>query len=223
MGLTGARQQSKEYSGFTVVEIAVVLAIFVALSLILLPTLQRARESAHTATCASHLMQIGIAFQLYADDNTGHYPYHVKQGNCWWLKRIEPYVKNTAIFECPSAPDAYATYDPACPPTDGSTDPPTQFAGSYDLALHPDHLVGRLSFFTHPDSTILVLDGRGHPVSPASDPINSPQDLIRRLVQIRHNGGDNLLFADKHVKWFRLEAMANRHLWLAGDTPPPDS
>jgi prepilin-type processing-associated H-X9-DG protein len=44
-------------------------------------------------------------------------------------------------------------------------------------------------------------------------PITEPEDLTTAGVVVRHNGGDNILFADGHVKWLRLEAMVDRKLW----------
>src|SRR5690606_11346984 len=41
---------------------------------ILLPSLNRARETANRVKCASNLRQIGLALQMYSNDNNGNYP-----------------------------------------------------------------------------------------------------------------------------------------------------
>src|SRR4051812_36865250 len=61
-------------SGFSIVELLVVIGIIALLISILLPAMRIARESAKRTQCASQLRQLGLAFQLYANANRGSLP-----------------------------------------------------------------------------------------------------------------------------------------------------
>jgi prepilin-type N-terminal cleavage/methylation domain-containing protein/prepilin-type processing-associated H-X9-DG protein len=56
---------------FTLVELLVVISVIAILAAMLLPTLSRNQESARRIKCASNLRQLGIAAQLYWNDNDG--------------------------------------------------------------------------------------------------------------------------------------------------------
>jgi len=64
-------QFARPGEGFTLIELLVVIAVIGILSALLLPALGRSRTSAWRADCASNLRQLGIAAQLYWDENTG--------------------------------------------------------------------------------------------------------------------------------------------------------
>jgi prepilin-type N-terminal cleavage/methylation domain-containing protein/prepilin-type processing-associated H-X9-DG protein len=59
---------------FTLVELLVVVALIALLAGLLLPAIGRAKESARATACLSNLHQIGIALQLYVQDDNNKMP-----------------------------------------------------------------------------------------------------------------------------------------------------
>ena len=59
---------------FTLIELLVVLAVIGILSSLLLPAVSRATEAGRSTACLGNLRQIGIALQLYVQDNQNRLP-----------------------------------------------------------------------------------------------------------------------------------------------------
>ena len=64
-------------SGFTLVEILVVLAVIGILAGLLLPALARSRERGLGIVCLQNTRQLSLATQLYSDDHNGALPYNL--------------------------------------------------------------------------------------------------------------------------------------------------
>ncbi len=95
--------------GFTLIELLMVIAIIAILAAILFPVFAQARERARMTRCLSNARQLSIAVMNYAQDFEEAFPpstnYAVPTSvpERIWTRLIQPYVKDTNIFTCPSA------------------------------------------------------------------------------------------------------------------------
>ena len=104
--------------GFTLIELLVVIAIIAILAAILFPVFVGAKQRAWQTKCLNNLKQLSTALRQYSDDNDGRVPListYDFPGHKNWCGSVNawdrvvlqngslwPYVKNTAVYLCPS-------------------------------------------------------------------------------------------------------------------------
>src|SRR4051812_20006407 len=109
------RSTPRAHRGFTLIELLVVIAIIAILAAIPFPVFAQARDKARQAACVSNAHQISLAIYQYAQDYderivpTRFTTPGPAQGTCNgagrlspWSVTVQPYVKNTGVFKCPS-------------------------------------------------------------------------------------------------------------------------
>jgi len=231
---------NKSRFAFTLIELLVVIAIIAILAAILFPVFARARENARRSSCMSNLRQIGLGIMQYTQDYDERYtpsmtctlPFGLGACNTGkailWPQLIQPYVKSTQIFQCPSDTNTTALPVWAMNPAPSSYINPvhSSYISSNTIMFNSASLASVQS----PATTVLMADGALQASTTAPfittttkptawilvDPTNGDAQSANEDwagPSARHLETGVVAFADGHVKSLRTDK------WYYPNTP----
>ena len=189
-------------TGFTLVELLVVVAVIALLVALLMPAMARAKESARTASCLNNLHQLSLADAAYSSDYKGRYPWflnwlYTKPGDLT-SGRVYPYLRTKGVNLCPTDRTLQAS-KPRGPATGqsppfGNSNYPRDY--SYPMNCCVCHVTDVAQFLA-PSRTLLHMEGNlgRQDYSGQVGPV-----LANSAMAFRHNGRGHLLFADLHLE-----------------------
>lgn len=198
--------------GFTLIELLVVIAIIAILAAILFPVFARARENARRSSCQSNLKQIGIGVMQYTQDFDENYPIFLgnndnSKPDYGWAAVIQPYIKSTQVFQCPSEPTP-----PSVPLVGGANY--TDYAYNMNLGQNATFTI-KVSKLEATAVTLMATDWTSSYAyrevgwANSSPPWTDYSVAADKTRWQRHLEGDNILFCDSHVKWLKPEKVTN--------------
>jgi len=108
------RLPSRGRGGFTLIELLVVIAIIAVLIGLLLPAVQKVRESSARSACSNNLHNLALAVHAYHDQqgflpcNAGPgYSYNTTSPYSWsWLARVLPFMEQDNLYKACGVPTA---------------------------------------------------------------------------------------------------------------------
>jgi prepilin-type processing-associated H-X9-DG protein len=125
--------------------------------------------------------------------------------------RLLPYVKNEAVWRCPSDPNPRRVWGVP-------TSIPSSYGGNYVVLVPWDYNPVSLPAIEAPADMIVLFealpDRHGEQILTSQDWDTQWRRLTRSVAHTRHSGGSNYTFADGHAKWMRGEqTLRPKVLW----------
>jgi prepilin-type N-terminal cleavage/methylation domain-containing protein/prepilin-type processing-associated H-X9-DG protein len=206
--------------GFTLIELLTVVAILAVLAAIVVPTLSRARDKARAAICSGTMRSLGLAINMYADDNQDILPCpdDTFGDSANWYYAINPYIlrmKTTNVQVVASQRMDLYKQDPIWVRFTGDSatngrsikmnrklvgkEPP----GGWNISSSITNAVPiwrKRSDIEKAATTVLLFDGIVETATISTDWRRF--DGWEPKVALRHMGGANIFFVDGHgVHW----------------------
>ncbi len=211
-------QNQKRTRAFTLIELLVVIAIIAILAALLLPSLSAAKQRAWTISCTSNLRQIGLGMRMFADDNSEFYPESgtriawgtndyappTGSGQRGWMEQIISYTISTNVYHCPG--NAQLSADNQSPFNYFNSSRAVYAALGIFGSVKSTQISFPSAFVVSGDT----IDNAQYFLREDCDKDDYTQNCVGGadngvpFVQWKaHSRGQNILFADGHVKWYK--------------------
>ncbi len=212
-------------SGFSLIELLVVVAIISILAAILFPVFSQAREKARQVTCLSNMRQLGIGLSMYIADYDERCfffahnsalsrldpvrPLGATRQNRWW-NQILPYSRSQGgLLVCPT--DAGRTPHIYESGLDGSPRVPRSYVANRaaeSLVIAAIDSPAEIVVVTEKSSAPWADDSWFEPPKNLYNKIRGSVDLGEPVLAMkRHHLGVNLTFFDGHARWMGLHTL----------------
>ena len=224
------RSPKLQRNAFTLIELLVVIAIIALLVSILLPSLNRAKELARRAVCASNMRHIALGLHVYAGENEGSVPHCVPSDPAVWdpdpvIWRSRWASFNGLFGSASKLRDQYFPFAAMDCPSDQTREALVDFwpyfgKDTVNLSLAYNARLVRRKTPGYPYSEAHTLEDWpnaaedvtmfevGRPVmapnyhAQVGGPTNTGGDWLMVIGEMHHAEGNNFAFLDAHVSYY---------------------
>ncbi|TAK98476.1 MAG: type II secretion system protein [Verrucomicrobia bacterium] len=216
--------------GFTLVELLVVIAVIAILAALLFPTFSRSKANAHRIVCVNNLRQLGLASQMYWDDNGGacfrYTSGFTNGGQIFWFGwlgpgaeggrpfdatqgALFPYLKGRGVELCPSLNYALAQFKLK------ATGAAYGYGYNLSLSATPSQPPVKINQVQRTSELALLADAaQVNTFQPPASPENPMLEEFyyvsanpsEATAHFRHAKKANVIFCDNHVAMEKMES-----------------